>query len=526
MKNIYTLIISLFCTSFVFGQSFTNNNILVFRSGDGAAALSNASTPIFLDEYTPAGVLVQSVALPIANVVGGNQAITTSGAASADGLIKRSPNGSFVVIAGYNAVPGVATIAGTTAASNNRIIATITNNKTINSTTLLGSSAFSGGNIRSAITLDGSKFWSTGSNTGVVFATLGGGTVTTISTTATNNRAVNIYDGNIYSSNGSGSGTARLRMITGLPENTGNANNEISGFATSGTYADFIAFNRDPGVTGIDLVYVLNGNSVEKFSFDGAVWTSRGTVVVGTNLSGITGRIDGANVIIFTTRSTELGTFTDNAAYNATITGTYLQLATAPTNTAFRGVSLTPNDVALPITLTEFAARQLNKNIQLRWSTGTESNTDRFEILRSGNNNQFELVGTVAAAGFSSKPLDYTWVDEFPLSGINYYKLRQVDIDGKASEFEPIAVNAENRPSELVSIVQNDNSIQIGYYANQSGATVIDIFDLSGRKVRSQEVLVQQGFNTIQFVSSDLSTGMQFVRVRQGAEQFVKKFVK
>ncbi len=189
-------------------------------------------------------------------------------------------------------------------------------------------------------------------------------------------------------------------------------------------------------------------------------------------------------------------------------------------------ITVSGTDVALPITLTEFAARQLSKTIQLRWSTGSESNTDRFEILRSGNDNKFELVGTVAAAGFSSKPLDYTWVDEFPLSGLNYYKLRQVDLDGKAADFEPIVINADNRPSELISITQTDNTLQIGYYANQAGVTTIDIFDLSGRKVRSEEINVQQGFNTLQLIANDISTGMQFVRVRQGADQFVKKFVK
>ena len=73
IRNLAT--VSLFTVAAVAQAPFTFGNIVVVRVGDGAAALTNASTATFLDEYTPAGALVQSIALPTA-ASGSNQPFT------------------------------------------------------------------------------------------------------------------------------------------------------------------------------------------------------------------------------------------------------------------------------------------------------------------------------------------------------------------------------------------------------------------------------------------------------------------
>ena len=72
--------------------AFTAGNIVVYRVGAGAAALSSAATQVFLDEYTTAGVLVQSIPLPTATS-GMQDALTASGTATSEGLISDSANG-------------------------------------------------------------------------------------------------------------------------------------------------------------------------------------------------------------------------------------------------------------------------------------------------------------------------------------------------------------------------------------------------------------------------------------------------
>ena len=71
-----------------------------------------------------------------------------------------------------------------------------------------------------------------------------------------------------------------------------------------------------------------------------------------------------------------------------------------------------------------------NSNL-LEWSTATEINNDHFDIERSSNGISFEKIGIVKGSGNSSTPLHYQAADNHPLGGNNYYRLRQIDIDGK-----------------------------------------------------------------------------------------------
>src|SRR5688572_3385162 len=91
---------------------FTPGNLVVLRVGTGAAPLSSSATAAFLDEYTTAGVHVQSVALPTAGA-GSNLPLTLTGSSTADGFITRSADRRYLIVPGYGAVPGTATVAST-----------------------------------------------------------------------------------------------------------------------------------------------------------------------------------------------------------------------------------------------------------------------------------------------------------------------------------------------------------------------------------------------------------------------------
>src|SRR3954471_6558150 len=85
-----------------FGASaaaFTPGNLVIYRVGDGASALINTGNPVFLDEYTPAGSLVQSLPMPSA----ASPRLIASGTSTSEGLLTRSTDGNYVVLTGYNA---------------------------------------------------------------------------------------------------------------------------------------------------------------------------------------------------------------------------------------------------------------------------------------------------------------------------------------------------------------------------------------------------------------------------------------
>src|SRR3954470_8582522 len=106
--------------SFAHAAAFTPGNIVVYRIGDGSAALSNLATPVFLDEYSPAGSLVQTVPLPTV-AAGANNPLTGSGTATSEGLLTRSTDKAYLLLPGYKTAPGTASITTSTSAAIPRV---------------------------------------------------------------------------------------------------------------------------------------------------------------------------------------------------------------------------------------------------------------------------------------------------------------------------------------------------------------------------------------------------------------------
>lgn len=95
----------------------------------------------------------------------------------------------------------------------------------------------------------------------------------------------------------------------------------------------------------------------------------------------------------------------------------------------------------LPITLDYFTATPKNTSIELNWGTLSETNNDYFSIYKSPNGLEYwELIGNVQGMGNSSVPTDYSFIDNTPNNGLNYYVLMQTDYDGKREQFPPIVV--------------------------------------------------------------------------------------
>src|SRR5215471_13430423 len=85
-------------------SGFSNGDLVVYRVGTGTASLVNTGNPVFLDEFTPTGTLVQSVVLPT-SATGSNQPLIASGTATSEGLLTRSADGRFLLAPGYATSP-------------------------------------------------------------------------------------------------------------------------------------------------------------------------------------------------------------------------------------------------------------------------------------------------------------------------------------------------------------------------------------------------------------------------------------
>src|SRR5205085_3540687 len=147
-------------------SAFTQGNLVVLRVGDGTAALGTTATATFLDEYTPAGVLVQSIPLPT-TASGANHALTEPGSTIGHGLMGNSADGRYLLVTGYDAATGTTGVTATDPAVNNRVVGRITSAGTgaggIDTTTALNDNTSS---IFAATSTDGQTIWTVGATAG------------------------------------------------------------------------------------------------------------------------------------------------------------------------------------------------------------------------------------------------------------------------------------------------------------------------------------------------------------------------
>ncbi|MEO8672664.1 MAG: DUF3616 domain-containing protein [Tahibacter sp.] len=329
---------------------FTPGNLVVYRVGNGSAALGSAATAVFLDEYTPAGALVQSLPMPTA-IAGSNRRLTASGSATSEGLMTRSVDERYLVLSGYDATTGTASIAGTTASAVNRVVARVDASGAIDSSTAL-SDAYSANNLRGATSVDGSSFWvsgtASGTGGGVRYAPLGATTSTFLSSDVTNIRAVAIFDGQLMIGTSSGSSVRLGKVGNGVPTAGGQTIAALPGLpiGTGSPYA-FVMLDRDPGVAGSDTLYVADDTpgNVYKYSLVGSSWVSNGSVSL-TGVRALTGTVSGATAELYASAgaaSNILSKLVDSAGYNVTIAVTPATVATGAANTVFRGVAFAPH---------------------------------------------------------------------------------------------------------------------------------------------------------------------------------------
>ncbi len=318
-------------------------HVVALRLGDGAAALGSAAAAVFLDEYTAAGSLVQTIALPTSAA----DAITNSGTATSEGFLNLSSNGQFLVHAGYRAIPGTASVVTSAAA---RVISRVALSGGIDTTTAL-TDAYLASSVRSVATVDGTQFWvgGTGSPTtsaGVRFVSgVGQSTSTQLSSTVTNNRVVNIFNGQLYTGSASGAFLGVSTVGTGLPTTSGQVTTLLPGFSAvtgNSTYDYFFADNSTLYVAD-DRTTTAGG--IQKWVLSSGTWTLQYTLnpATGVGCRGLSGVVNGGTTTLYATTTQATG----NALVSVTDAGPgaaspFTTVANAGTNRIFRGVRFIP----------------------------------------------------------------------------------------------------------------------------------------------------------------------------------------
>lgn len=340
LSNALAVVVALTAgTTAAYAGAFSSGNLVVLQVGDGAAALSGTAQTSSLREFTRTGTAVQTIGLPTLTSPA-QRALTFSGTATSEGALTLSADGRYLTLAGYDAAPG-SIISNTTAAAVNRVIGRVGLDGVVDTSTVVTDNpSGSGANMRSAVSADGSGFWFTGggSATGVRYTTFGSqGTSTQVTASPGNTRIVNIFNNQLYTSAGS-AGFVGITMVgVGLPTTSGTISNLIN--ASGASPYDFI-------IVGQTTMYVADDSAtstgLSKFTFNGSTWSLNYRISAGLPASGlrqITGGIEGSDYVIYGTSGDgrNLVRLVDTGAASS-----FNTIATAATNTVFRGVDFVP----------------------------------------------------------------------------------------------------------------------------------------------------------------------------------------
>jgi hypothetical protein len=263
--------------------------------------------------------------------------------------------------------------------------------------------------------------------------------------------------------------------------------------------ADFTAYNALPAVGNSSYPAILSdGSNLRIRAFHGL--PSSGT-------TGPNGTYNLANSDVLQPIST---------VYNAT--GGYWEVTVASPN-GFSGFFANTTTVTpLVINLGDISAVNKGNVNVVSWNTKTETAGDRFSIERSTDGRAFSAIATMAAKGYA--PSNYTYTDEKPFNGINYYRLILLNVDGSKDVSKVVSATVKNSASFQLAAYPNPATSELTVNVTAvNGKGTVEIVDVTGRTLISKEV---SGATTVVSLSG-LVDGMYVIKYHDDVNEGTMK---
>jgi hypothetical protein len=173
----------------------------------------------------------------------------------------------------------------------------------------------------------------------------------------------------------------------------------------------------------------------------------------------------------------------------------------------------------LPVELTQFSATCSENTTNINWQTATEHNSAYFEVLKSRDGENWNSLATVDAAGNSFEAINYSIKDDIDATTV-YYKLNQVDKDGKSQEYGPISANCTENTSLFISPNPTNGEFNLVGMEHCGTITSLEVKDATGKVVKAMQP------TTTQFTCDELKAGVYFLTVSAGKTMKVIKIIK
>ncbi|OZI08996.1 hypothetical protein BWI93_06230 [Siphonobacter sp. BAB-5385] len=170
---------------------------------------------------------------------------------------------------------------------------------------------------------------------------------------------------------------------------------------------------------------------------------------------------------------------------------------------------------AAPVTLNSFKAQlQPDQQVLVTWGTSQELNASHFEVERRSEHTTFEAIATVRAAGTTTEAHSYRFVDEKPLTGTSYYRLRQVDFNGKNEIFRAASINRQDGAWSALAYPNPNSGRSISMQVANPAQTKITLLTTNGLEL-AYDVSVTDEHTCTLNPKQVLAPGFYLVRVQE-----------
>jgi len=317
-----------------------------------------------------------------------------------------------------------------------------------------------------------------------------------------------------YATNSTGDGYS---SVTKSFSTTATTNASIDSMVSTASGQLTIYFQTGSGDANI--IYIKEGSSIIDNPANGSSYTANTTFRSGDDLgnntyvvyAGVSSKSSNITVTNLNDENkyyVKIGTY-NNSSKTYDVTGTELN---------------TKDDSNLPISLISFTGKNIKTANVLNWATATELNNDYFNIERSVDNSNYYTIDKLSGSGSSNSIINYEYLDKTIEENTNYYyRIKQVDFDGKSSYSTPIYI-ANNRESlSIINLLNSEEKIVLNI-SNTGGNGSIKLIGLDG-KIYASKAIQKSDNEIITFDKYNYSHGIYLIKLTNSDKIITKKIV-
>ena len=341
------------------------------------------------------------------------------------------------------------------------------------------------------------------------------------------------------------------RHVKTLADSKGNSYQQINGptnWSTNSRSELWYAYNITGGGGAITVTATLNNNSTSYLQiyiseFSGVSITDpldQRSVLAGSTAAVNSGSETTvtSNEIIYGVSIGASGLLTKGAGFTAlstanqnvvemkigASTGSYSAAFTSAGGDWVAEMATFKPKVILPVELAGFDASVLNPHaVKIDWTTDLETNNNYFQVEHSRDGLDWETAKTVKGAGNSNLPTHYSTIDSFPFAGLSYYRLKQVDLDGKARYSTEVAVTlaSDPVPARTVKAYPNPATSYLIVEEKELDPATIFVYNSIGQGMRT--AITRVDGSRVQVDLSLLPKGVYFLKTKDKTVEFYRQ---